>query len=380
MPRVSPLSGAQVDACVPEGWWRAADERYGPDVDRRALSKACARVPRIVIEVALTEVDDSRKKERDPMTMPMHIKERVAIDLKERGTRLFQAKRFRRAELVWHDGVRLFGFLKPEDSGMDPQDYHMNENNRGRLCAIPLLLNEAMLMRKRGAFKECETNLHECIENDGNHVKALFRRGQVRIDLKKWDDAKDDFRRAMDLGGRAVEADVDRELLKLRKLERIQDAKDGKYFGGTFDDDREGLYKEKKMDAKQMAKWRDKMRLASHKQAKGLFSTKDGTQARAAVSKKSTQNPKNYDWTSSYSTTDRPKIYSDAGAENDPNPDNKPVIIRDLEGELDEISDEEFEAQREAKQAYYNNQIGLGNMRVQLPPPGAAPAPAKSAE
>ena len=134
------------------------------------------------------------------------------------------------------------------------------------------------------------------------------------------------------------------------------------------------------MDAKQMAKWRDKMRLASHKQAKGLFSTKDGTQARAAVSKKSTQNPKNYDWTSSYSTTDRPKIYSDAGAENDPNPDNKPVIVRDLEGELDEISDEEFEAQREAKQAYYNNQIGLGNMRVQLPPPGAAPAPAKSAE
>merc|ERR1711965_492023 len=95
------------------------------------------------------------------MTMPMHIKERVAIDLKERGTRLFQAKRFRRAELVWHDGVRLFGFLKPEDSGMDPQDYHMNENNRGRLCAIPLLLNEAMLMRKRGAFKECETNLHD---------------------------------------------------------------------------------------------------------------------------------------------------------------------------------------------------------------------------
>ena len=37
----------------------------------------------------------------------------------------------------------------------------------------------------------------------------------------------------------------------------------------------------------------------------------------------------------------------------------------------DEISDEEYEAQREAKQAYYNQQIGLGNMRVQLPPPGA---------
>ena len=154
------------------------------------------------------------------MTMDMRTKEKVALELKERGTRLFAAKRFRRAELVWHDGVRLFGFLKPEDTGMDPQDFHMNENNRGRQASIPLLLNEAMLMRKRGAFADCETNLNECIENDGNHVKSLFRRGQVRIDLKKWDDAKDDFRRAMDLGGRAVEVDVDRELLKLKKLER----------------------------------------------------------------------------------------------------------------------------------------------------------------
>ncbi|KAH8057112.1 FK506 binding protein [Aureococcus anophagefferens] len=236
------------------------------------------------LDVAVTEVDDTRKKLRDPMTMDMRTKEKVALELKERGTRLFAAKRYRRAELVWHDGVRLFGFLKPEDTGMDPQDFHMNENNRGRQASIPLLLNEAMLMRKRGAFADCETNLNECIENDGNHVKSLFRRGQVRIDLKKSD--------------------------------------------------------------------------------KGLFSDQ-----RAPVSKKSSQSHKNYDWTASYDTT-RPKIYSDQDAPR-PEPDNKPVIVRDLEGELDEISDEEYEAQREAKQAYYNQQIGLGNMRVQLPPPGA---------
>ena len=360
------LDAKQLDACVPPGWWADAETRYGEGVDRAAIGKAVAKAPRVILDVAVTEVDDTRKKLRDPMTMDMRTKEKVALELKERGTRLFAAKRFRRAELVWHDGVRLFGFLKPEDTGMDPQDFHMNENNRGRQASIPLLLNEAMLMRKRGAFADCETNLNECIENDGNHVKSLFRRGQVRIDLKKWDDAKDDFRRAMDLGGRAVEVDVDRELLKLKKLERVQDAKDGKYFGGTFDDDREGLYKEKKMDAKQMAKWRDKMRVGKEKRDKGLFSDQ-----RAPVSKKSSQSHKNYDWTASYDTTSRPKIYSDQDASSDPNPDNKPVIVRDLEGELDEISDEEYEAQREAKQAYYNQQIGLGNMRVQLPPPGA---------
>ena len=85
------------------------------------------------------------------------------------------------------------------------------------------------------------------------------------------------------------------------------------------------------MDAKQMAKWRDKMRVGKEKRDKGLFSDQ-----RAPVSKKSSQSHKNYDWTASYDTTSRPKIYSDQDATSDPNPDNKPVIVRDLEGELDE--------------------------------------------
>ena len=54
---------------------------------------------------------------------------------------------------VWHEGVRLFGFWKPEDSVMDPHDLHLKENNRLRALSNPLLLNEALLMRRRGAFK-----------------------------------------------------------------------------------------------------------------------------------------------------------------------------------------------------------------------------------
>ena len=44
-------------------------------------------------------------------------------------------------------GVRLFGFLKPEDSVMDPHDLHLRENNRLRALSNPLLLNVALLMR-----------------------------------------------------------------------------------------------------------------------------------------------------------------------------------------------------------------------------------------
>ena len=49
---------------------------------------------------------------------------------------------------------------------------------------------------------------------------------------------------------------------------------------------------------------------------------------------------------------------------------HEPVVVEDLAAEIEDISDEEEEARRRAKQDYYNAQIALGNMRVQLPPPG----------
>jgi len=49
---------------------------------------------------------------------------------------------------------------------------------------------------------------------------------------------------------------------------------------------------------------------------------------------------------------------------------HEPVVVEDLAAEIEDISDEEEEARRRAKQDYYNAQIALGNMRVQLPKPG----------
>ena len=49
-----------------------------------------------------------------------------------------------------------------------------------------------------------------------------------------------------------------------------------------------------------------------------------------------------------------------------------PDVVEDLAAEIEDISDEEEEARRQAKQDYYNAQIALGNMRVQLPKPGEA--------
>ena len=51
-----------------------------------------------------------------------------------------------------------------------------------------------------------------------------------------------------------------------------------------------------------------------------------------------------------------------------------PVVVENLAAEIEDISDEEEEARRRAKQDYYNAQIALGNMHVQLPPPGRGEA------
>ena len=234
---------------------------------------------------------------------------------------------------------------------MDPHDAHLRENNRLRALSNPLLLNEALLMRRRGAYKEAEMNCDEVIENDSRNAKAWFRRGQVRVDLQKWEDARNDFRKALECG--AVQSEVDKELQRLRRLERQQDLKDGKALKHTFDPDRPSIYDTVSKPGVEKA-LRDIKEDALRRKARGPSSRKPVTK---------TSSQKNYDWTTSY-TKERP-AYTTSSDDR-----HEPVVVEDLAAEIEDISDEEEEARRRAKQDYYNAQIALGNMRVQLPKPG----------
>ena len=78
-------------AIVPAAYW-ASDQ--SEDID----------LPSVILEVSVTAIDDTGKKRRDPMTMSLAEKEERSIVLKERGTALYKARRFRRAESVWHEG------------------------------------------------------------------------------------------------------------------------------------------------------------------------------------------------------------------------------------------------------------------------------------
>ena len=176
-----------------------------------------------------------------------------------------------------------------------------------------------------------ETNCDEVIENDPRNAKAYFRRGQVRVDLQKWEDARHDFRKAVECG--AVQSDVDKELNRLRKIRTSAGPKDGKTLKHTFDEDRPSIYDTATSKGVEKA-LRDIKEDALRRKARGPSSRKP-------VSKTSSQG--HYDWTTSY-TKQRP-AYTSTGDDR-----HEPVVVEDLAAEIEDISDEEEEARRRAKQ------------------------------
>ena len=86
---------------------------------------------------------------------------------------------------------------------MDPHDLHLKENNRLRKAlSNPLLLNEALLMRRtRARYKECGDRT---ATRSSRTIPAMRRPAQKRakagIDLQKREDARHDFTKAVESG------------------------------------------------------------------------------------------------------------------------------------------------------------------------------------
>jgi hypothetical protein len=106
-------------AIVPAAYW-ASDQSETIDL------------PSVMLEVSVTAIDDTNKKQRDPMTMSLAEKEQRSKVLKERGTTLYKARRFRRAESVWHEGVRLFGFSEQASRRWRPGFMILRKNSLSR--------------------------------------------------------------------------------------------------------------------------------------------------------------------------------------------------------------------------------------------------------
>jgi FK506-binding protein 4/5 len=85
----------------------------------------------------------------------------------------------------------------------NPDDSARNELTilREKLLAIKsqLYSNLSLLQLKSKSYDMAVINCSKCLSIDSNNVKALFRRGQARMNLKDYDEAIGDFNRALEL-------------------------------------------------------------------------------------------------------------------------------------------------------------------------------------
>eukprot|EP00958_Prasinococcus_capsulatus_P018075 scaffold2088_cov399-Prasinococcus_capsulatus_cf.AAC.43 len=204
-----------------------------PDIDLEGL----------VLEVHLVSCEGGK----EGFALSAEEKLAKAAALKERGTQLFSAGRFRRAEesrsgsllldpldsrskngLIGVGkcvGVELFNSLQSELGFKGPNLEARAENDRCRTAQCPLLLNTSLCKIRRKAWQEAADDCTEVLDWEPANAKALYRRGQCRIELEDFDQARDDLLHAVEHDP-SCELDVSRMLGRLKRFKDKQDRKD----------------------------------------------------------------------------------------------------------------------------------------------------------
>merc|ERR1719254_51258 len=123
-------------------------------------------------------------------------------------------------------GSKLMDVLEAEELGMPggrPDKQAAERNQRIWRCQQPLLLNWALILMKRGCWREAERKCTEVLMDiEKECVKALFRRGQCNIHLGDHEQARTDLRRAAELDT-SIAVEVERELVKVELIQKEVD-------------------------------------------------------------------------------------------------------------------------------------------------------------
>ena len=151
--------------------------------------------------------------------------------IKESGTLLFKAGRFRDAELKWRKCIRYVMEYIP-DPDQEPEWFVKYNALRSKLY-----LNLSMVYLKKGEAAKAADFAEYLLDSDypvlvPDKAKALFRQGNALIALRKYDDAIKALKEADKtvLGDKAIERELARaEGLKAEKKEK-EKAKYSKFF------------------------------------------------------------------------------------------------------------------------------------------------------
>lgn len=169
-------------------------------------------------------------KEFEKVKSRWSLKGREKIDAaqkrKDEGNALYKAQKLARAQRKYNKAFEITG---------DDYDASDDEKKELRVLKLPLLTNLAAVELALKDYKGCIKHCGQALEADGSSVKALLRRAKALNATEDLDACRADLDRILGAGGLDEgNAEARKELERLRKKMRAQDAKDRRIFGDMF--------------------------------------------------------------------------------------------------------------------------------------------------
>lgn len=141
------------------------------------------------------------------------------------GNRLYKEGKYSLANVKYEKVLREFNHVNPQDD---------EEGKTFVQTRYLLYLNVAACHQKLGDHVKAIESCNKVLDENPQHVKALYRRGMSYMAVGDFDEARADFN-AMMTYDMTVESDVKAALLKLKRKEQETEANARKQYQGLFD-------------------------------------------------------------------------------------------------------------------------------------------------
>jgi len=178
----------------------AVDERYGPE------GKA------VTLKVKVTNI-------RSTYSLSWEEKFEGATKRKTLGNEAVKEHSWARALSKYNAALKMIEYTNEEDQDKKDQEQALK---------LSLHLNCSLVQQKLGDNAECIKQCEKALDIDKANTKALFRQATAHLEIGNLDQAKQGFNKVKEVDPDLKE--VDRQLLRLKKKQKLNDKKDKALF------------------------------------------------------------------------------------------------------------------------------------------------------
>jgi len=173
----------------------------------------------VKFEIELTEL--AREKESWEMSNPEKLA--AAKARREQGNILFKEGKIKRAIKRYKNAIDCIQY---------DDKFNDSEKVESKILKVPCYLNIAASNIKLQDNKAAIENCNKALDIDNANLKALYRRALAKIELKDYDLALTDLKRAQELD--PSNAEINREIARVNKFLADQEKKDKILYGRMF--------------------------------------------------------------------------------------------------------------------------------------------------